>query len=184
MALSVRHLAIPDVLLIEPDVFRDERGYYTEPFSASHFAIHGLPTDFLADGHAHNARRGILRGLHYQAAPFTQGKLVRCTQGECFDVVVDLRRASETFGRHVAVPLSAERVQALWVPPGFAHGYVTLTERCDVQYKFTHAEFSAPHGRALRWNDPALGIDWPVKEPILNARDAGAPKLSELADLA
>lgn len=179
--MKLTRQAIPDVILVEPDVHRDERGFYTEPFSRTLYAPQGLPTDFVAEGHAHNAARGTLRGLHWQAAPFTQGKLVRCTRGACFDVVVDLRRSSRTFGRHVALPLSADRVEALWVPPGFAHGYATLTDDCDFQYKFTHAEYSAPHARALRWNDPALGIAWPIEKPILNARDASAPTFDELS---
>jgi dTDP-4-dehydrorhamnose 3,5-epimerase len=174
---------VPDVVFVDPQVFGDARGFFLESYKASEFAAFGLPTDYVQDGHSRNVGRGILRGLHYQDPPAAQGKLVRCTVGACFDVAVDLRRKSPTYGKHVALTLSAEEKRMVWIPEGFAHGYVTLSDECEIQYKFTGAEFSAPHYRALRWNDPALGIPWPLERPQLSPKDEAAPLLSELRNL-
>lgn len=171
---------IPAVVLVEPHVAEDGRGFFVESFKESEFARAGLPTRFVQDGHTRNVGRGILRGLHFQTPPAAQGKLVRCTQGACFDVAVDLRRGSPTFGGHVAAELSSENKRMLWIPEGFAHGYVTLSDACEIQYKFSGHEYSAPHARALRWDDARLAIPWPIARPTLLARDATAPTLDEL----
>lgn len=168
---------IPDVVLVEPEIFRDARGFFMETFKRSEFSAAGLPTDFLQDAHSRNVDRGIVRGLHYQRAPAAQGKLVRCVAGECFDVAVDIRRGSPTFGRHVAATLSAENGRMLWIPPGFAHGYQTLTDVCEILYKFTSSEYSAAHAGVVRWDDPEIGIDWPTKAAFLAPKDAAAPLL-------
>jgi dTDP-4-dehydrorhamnose 3,5-epimerase len=166
--------AIPEVILIRPKVFGDARGYFLESWARRTFAAAGLDVDFVQDNHSHSARH-ILRGLHYQIQQ-PQGKLVRVTQGSVFDVAVDIRRRSPTFGRWVGVTLSAENHHMLWVPPGFAHGYLVLSDAADFLYKVT--DFWAPeHERAIRWDDPALGIRWPLPagvQPTLSAKDAAA----------
>jgi dTDP-4-dehydrorhamnose 3,5-epimerase len=166
--------AIPEVILIRPKVFGDARGYFLESWARRTFAAAGLDVDFVQDNHSHSARH-ILRGLHYQIQQ-PQGKLVRVTQGSVFDVAVDIRRRSPTFGRWVGVTLSAENHHMLWVPPGFAHGYLVLSDAADFLYKVT--DFWAPeHERAIRWDDPALGIRWPLPagvQPTLSEKDAAA----------
>lgn len=171
---------LPEVKLVDPQVLNDPRGFFTETVKASEFRAAGLPTDFVQEAHSRNVGRNILRGLHFQDAPFEQGKLVRCIAGECYDVVVDIRRDSPTYGRYGAATLSAESKRAVWVPAGFAHGYVTQSDACEILYLFTGHEFSGPHYRALRWNDPAMGIPWPTKDPQLSPKDASAPMLAEL----
>jgi len=158
-----------EVLIVEPKVFGDERGFFLEVYNRETFVKHGLPAEFVQDNHS-GSQKGVLRGLHYQIRR-PQGKLVRALRGAIYDVAVDLRRGSEQFGRWVAVELSAENKRQLWVPPGFAHGFLTLTEFAEVSYKVT--ELYAPqHERSLLWNDPALGIPWPLEgDPILSAKD-------------
>ncbi len=169
--------AIPEVVLIRPKVFGDARGFFMESWERRKFAAAGLELDFVQDNHSHSARH-ILRGLHYQIKQ-PQGKLVRVTSGTVFDVAVDIRRASPTFGRWVGVTLSAENHHMLWVPPGFAHGYLVLSESADFLYKVT--DFWAPeHERAIRWDDPVLGVRWPLPagvQPVLSGKDAAAPLL-------
>jgi len=167
---------IPDVLLVKPKVFGDSRGYFLETWQSDRFAAGGLPQVFVQDNHSHSTQ-WILRGLHYQIEQ-PQGKLVRVSRGAVFDVAVDLRRSSPTFGQWVGAELSDTNHHMLWVPPGFAHGFLTLSERVDFQYKCT--DFYAPqYERVLQWNDPELGIDWPLPPgvvPQLAARDAqGGP---------
>jgi dTDP-4-dehydrorhamnose 3,5-epimerase len=163
---------VPDVVLVKPRVLGDPRGYFLESWKANAFAAGGLPAEFVQDNHSHSAQ-WILRGLHYQVRQ-TQGKLVRVTRGAVFDVAVDMRKASPTFGQWVGAELSAENHLMLWVPPGFAHGFLTLTPEVDFLYKCT--DYYAPqHERVLRWDDPAVGIDWPLPpgvSPQLSARDA------------
>ena len=167
--------AIAEVLVIEPRVFGDARGYFYESFNRRGFAqATGLDLEFVQDNHSRSARN-VLRGLHYQIGR-PQGKLVRVTLGEIFDVVVDLRRSSASFGRWVAERLDAQSKRMVWVPPGFAHGFLVLSEFAEVQYKTT--DYYAPeHERSLLWNDPALAIAWPLAgEPILADKDRrGAP---------
>ncbi len=172
--------ALPGVLLITPRVFGDDRGFFLESWNARSFAAAGLDPAFVQDNHSRSAR-GVLRGLHYQLrAP--QGKLVRVTQGAVFDVAVDVRRSSPHFGRWVGYELSAENHRMLWVPPGFAHGFVTLSESADFLYKCT--EFYDPDDdRGVAWNDPAIGIEWPDcgVPPQLSGKDAAASLLADAA---
>ena len=170
--------AIPEVLVLEPRVFGDARGFFFESFNARDFArATGLNVDFVQDNHSKSAK-GVLRGLHYQIQ-HAQGKLVRVVEGEVFDVAVDLRRSSPTFGRWVGERLSADNHRQLWVPPGFAHGFVVLSESADFLYKTTDY-WSPEHERSLLWNDPAIGIDWPIDaQPLLAAKDAAAPRLRD-----
>ena len=174
--MKVTPTAIPDVKLIEPRVWSDDRGFFFESWNAALFAKSGLDANFVQDNHS-RSRRGVLRGLHYQIER-AQGKLVRVVSGEVFDVVVDLRRSSPAFGRSVGVTLSAEKQTMLWVPPGFAHGFIVMSEYADFLYKTT--EYWYPeHERTLLWNDPALGIDWPCSDPpILAVKDAAGLPLA------
>lgn len=166
---------IPDVILIEPDVFGDTRGFFMESWHAQKFADAGIPANFVQDNHSRSGQ-GILRGLHYQVC-HPQGKLVRVTAGAVYDVVVDLRQSSPTFGRWHGVFLSAENHCQLWVPPGFAHGFYVTSESAEFMYKCT--DFYVPDcERAIRWDDPDLAIFWPLIKglpPSLSAKDAAAP---------
>ena len=176
MPYTVTPTALAQVLILEPRVFGDDRGFFFESFNARDFVqATGVQTGFVQDNHS-KSRKGVLRGLHYQIA-HPQGKLVRVSQGEVFDVAVDLRRSSPDFGRWVGVRLSADNHRQLWVPPGFAHGFVVLSETAEFLYKTTDYWYPE-HERSLRWNDPALAIDWPLDgEPLLAAKDAQAPML-------
>ncbi|TLD46381.1 MAG: dTDP-4-dehydrorhamnose 3,5-epimerase [Accumulibacter sp.] len=180
--MIVTATAIPDVLLIEPKVCGDERGYFFESFNARSFAhATGLNLAFVQDNHSRSAQH-VLRGLHYQLPPKAQGKLVLVVQGSVFDVAVDLRRHSPSFGRWVGHGLSADNKRQLWIPPGFAHGFLVLSESADFLYKTTDY-YSPEHERNLLWNDPEIGIDWPLDcPPILARKDAAAPPLAA-ADL-
>lgn len=162
---------IPDVKIIEPKVFGDERGYFYESFNKKIFddAV-GQSIDFVQDNHS-SSQYGVVRGLHYQLAPHGQGKLVRCVEGEVFDVAVDIRKSSETFGKWVGVVLSAENKKQLWIPEGFAHGFMTLSARAQFLYKTTNY-YSPESERCLAWNDLKINIDWPkANESILSAKD-------------
>ena len=178
MPYTVTPTAIADVLVLEPKVFGDARGFFYESFNARDFAqATGLDTPFVQDNHSKSAQ-GVLRGLHYQIQ-HPQGKLVRVVQGEVFDVAVDLRRRSPTFGRWVGERLSADNRRQLWVPPGFAHGFVVLSDSAEFLYKTTDYWYPE-HERSLLWNDPALGIDWPIDgAPQLAAKDAAAALLKD-----
>ncbi|MFM7000337.1 MAG: dTDP-4-dehydrorhamnose 3,5-epimerase [Limnohabitans sp.] len=178
MPYTVTPTAIADVLILEPKVFGDARGVFYESFNARDFAqATGLDVHFVQDNHSKSAQ-GVLRGLHYQIQ-HPQGKLVRVVQGEVFDVAVDLRKSSPTFGQWVGVHLSADNHRQLWVPPGFAHGFVVLSESAEFLYKTTdywHPE----HERSLLWNDPEVGIAWPVQgQPLLAAKDAAGMVLAQ-----
>ena len=174
--MRIEPTAIPDVLLVEPDVHGDARGFFFESYNRRALSAAGIDAEFVQDNHS-RSRRGVLRGLHYQIQ-HAQGKLVRVAEGEVFDVAVDLRRRSPTFGRHVAMTLSAANRRMLYVPPGFAHGFIVTSESADFLYKTTdywHPE----HERTLLWNDRALGIAWPAGvEPILAAKDAAGVPLA------
>jgi len=174
--------AIPDAILIAPQVFGDERGFFMETYRASLFEAAGLPHQFVQDNHS-GSRRGALRGLHYQIRQ-AQGKLVRVVAGEVFDVVVDLRRASPTFGKWVGVSISAKNRLQMWIPIGFAHGFYVTSEWAEIVYKAT--DYYAPQWeRTLLWNDPLIGIAWPLQngeQPTLSAKDAQGKRLGE-ADL-
>ena len=170
---------IADVLLIEPKVFGDDRGFFYESFNQRVFAqATGLDVQFVQDNHSKSAK-GVLRGLHFQVQN-PQGKLVRVTAGEVFDVAVDIRRSSPTFGQWVGVILSAENKNQLWVPPGFAHGFYVLSERAEITYKVT--DYYAPEwDRSLLWNDPNVGVDWPLVDdaPILSNKDINGKPFAE-----
>lgn len=168
--MQITPTSLPEVLLIEPKVFGDARGFFFESFNRKTFAeAVGTDVDFVQDNHSKSAN-GVLRGLHYQIQN-PQGKLVRCTAGEVFDVVVDMRRSSPRFGQHMTATLSAENKHMLWVPPGFAHGFVVTSESAEFLYKVTDYWYPQ-HERCLLWNDPALGIQWPLTgEPVLSKKD-------------
>ena len=174
---------IPDVLVLEPRVFGDERGFFFESWNQREFARLGLPAHFVQDNHSKSAR-GILRGLHYQTQQ-VQGKLVRVVAGEVFDVAVDMRRGSPTLGRWAGALLSAANRRMMWIPPGFAHGFYVTTESAEFVYKCT--DFYAPeHEVALRWDDPAIGIPWPLVDgqpPLLSAKDAAGLSFAEAPKL-
>ena len=169
--------SLPDVLIVEPRVFGDERGYFHESYNERELEKLGLRAHFVQDNHSRSARN-VLRGLHYQIRQ-VQGKLVRVTAGEVYDVVVDLRRSSPTFGKWVATVLSAENRRICWVPPGFAHGFLVVSDCAEVQYKTT--DYWAPqHERCIIWNDRDIGIPWPLAgEPILSQKDRGGLSLKE-----
>jgi dTDP-4-dehydrorhamnose 3,5-epimerase len=176
--LTATPAEIPDVLIIEPKVFGDQRGFFFESFNQEAFnQVTGLKANFVQDNHSRSAK-GVLRGLHYQIQQ-PQGKLVRVVSGEVLDVAVDIRRSSPTFGRAVSVLLSGDNHKQLWVPPGFAHGFVVLTETADFLYKTT--DYYAPaFERCILWNDPVLGIDWQLAElPKLSGKDALGVPLSQ-----
>jgi len=172
-------LQIPDVIQIEPHIFADERGFFLESYHRQQFQAAGLPTDFVQDNHS-GSHKGTLRGLHYQIRQ-PQGKLVRLVVGEVFDVAVDLRRGSPTLGRWVGARLSAERKDQLWIPPGFAHGFLVLSEWAEVLYKAT--DYYAPQWeRSLLWNDATVGVEWPLADgelPVLSEKDRRGVRLRE-----
>jgi dTDP-4-dehydrorhamnose 3,5-epimerase len=172
--------ALDGVLIVEPKVFGDARGYFFESFNQQAFdAAVGAETRFVQDNHSHSAR-GVLRGLHFQVGAMAQGKLVRVVHGAVFDVAVDIRRGSATFGRWVGVELSAQNHRQLWLPPGMAHGFLVLSETADFLYKTT-AYYAPQAERCIRWDDPAIAIDWPDvgAPPVLSVRDAAAPLLAD-----
>lgn len=176
--MKISPTAIPDVLLLEPRVHGDARGFFMETFRADLLAQHGITAAFVQDNHSGSAQN-ILRGLHYQVRQ-PQGKLVRVVAGAIFDVAVDLRRRSPTFGRAVGLILSAENKHQLWVPPGFAHGFYVVSPWAEVVYKAT--DYYAPEWeRTLLWNDPALGLTWPLtaEQPVLSAKDVAGMRLAE-----
>lgn len=180
--MNVLTTSIDGVLILEPRVFGDARGFFMESYNRRAFAAAtGLDADFVQDNHSRSAK-GVLRGLHYQLRQ-PQGKLVRVVAGAVFDVAVDIRRASPTFGRWVGVELSADNQRQLWVPPGLAHGFLVLSDSADFLYKTS--DFYAPeHERAIAWNDPAVGVAWPlaahgITAPLLSAKDRAAPRLAQ-----
>jgi dTDP-4-dehydrorhamnose 3,5-epimerase len=172
-------LAIPDVVLVEPSVFEDDRGSFFESWNRASFAqAVGAEIDFVQDNQS-TSLKGVLRGLHYQADPQPQGKLVRVVAGSVWDVAVDIRRSSPSFAKWVGVELSDDNRHQLWIPPGFAHGFVAITDRAEVLYKVTE-RYDRDLDRSIRWDDPEIGIDWPlVGEPTLSDKDAAAPYLGE-----
>ena len=173
---------IPDIILIEPNVFGDERGFFMETYQLNKFAKAGISTNFVQDNHS-GSQQGTLRGLHYQIKQ-TQGKLVRVIAGEVFDIAVDIRRNSSTFGQWVGEHLSAENRKELWVPPGFAHGFYVLSKWAEIVYKATNI-YAPQWERSLIWNDSAIGIEWPLRDgklPVLSEKDMNG-KLLKDADL-
>jgi len=173
-----RFQEFPDIVIVEPGAVEDERGWFMETYKKSEFSTQGISQEFVQDNHSGSTLKGVLRGLHFQKQPAAQGKLVRCVVGEVFDVAVDIRKGSPTYSRWVSAILSAENRLMIWIPVGFAHGFVTTTDVAEVEYKVT-AEYSGVHDRAIRWNDPGIGIEWPVENPILSRKDAEAPFLKD-----
>ncbi len=166
------------VKCIVPAVFQDNRGFFMESYNYERFSQHGITMNFVQDNHSFSVDKGVLRGLHYQLNPKAQTKLVRVTAGAIFDVVVDIRQGSPTFGKWESFELSAENKYQLLVPQGFAHGFCTLLPNTEVQYK-VDALYSPEHDRGIAWNDPAIGIKWPVDHPILSDKDTRHPKLAD-----
>jgi len=176
MPFEFIRLEIPDIVLVKPKVLEDERGFFMEIYKASDFVKAGINNVFYQVNHS-KSKKGVLRGLHYQLEPRAQGKLIRCIKGKIWDVAVDIRKGSPWFGKWVAVELSEENKYMLWIPPGFAHGFVAL-EDCEIIYKCTE-EYSPKLDRGIIWNDPDLNIPWPVKDPILSFKDAKLPRLRD-----
>lgn len=175
---------LPGVIVVTPPVFADDRGFFQETYSARVFHEHGIADEFVQSNHSWSKHAGTLRGIHFQAEPEAQAKLVRCIRGRVFDVAVDLRRSSPDFARWFATDLSAENHRQLYVPVGFGHAFLTLEEDCEVLYSVSR-HYSKAHDAAVRWNDPNLAIDWPIgpKDVILSQKDAEAPLLRDLRGL-
>lgn len=182
--MDVRPLDIPDVKLITTKRFGDHRGFFSETYTRKTFVEAGIDLDFVQDNHSRSAERGTVRGLHFQGPPFAQDKLVRVLKGAILDVAVDLRRGSPTFGRHVAVELTDESWQQLLVPAGFAHGFCTLVPDTEVFYKVTNY-YAPQHDFGVLWNDPDLGIEWPVSDAqaVLSEKDSRQPRFKDLKAL-
>jgi len=179
--MEVKPTPIPDLLILKPKVFKDNRGFFVETYNQKIFAQHGLNYDFIQDNHAFSACKGVLRGLHYQKPPMAQAKLVRVARGKVFDVTIDLRKNSPTFGQHFGLELSAENHLQLLIPRGFAHGYLVLEENTDFLYKVDN--FYSPQDEGgIIYNDPDLNINWPLdeKDIILSAKDQQLPKFKEI----
>jgi len=174
--LKAIETTLPGVLLIQPDVFGDARGFFMETYHVAKFRELGIDAEFVQDNHSRSAR-GVLRGLHFQE-PNPQGKIVRCPRGAIYDVAVDVRRGSPSFGKWYGIELSEENKRMLWVPPGFAHGFCALTDLAELVYKCT-ALYDPAADRSIAWNDPAIGIEWPLREPTLSPKDAAAPTLAD-----
>ncbi len=177
MPFRFQRLRIPELILVEPRVFKDSRGFLMESYKKSDFEANGISTKFVQDIHSHSVR-GVLRGLHYQLHPKAQAKLVRVVKGEVFDVAVDIRRNAPTFGQWEGVVLSEENFRMFFIPEGFAHGFCVLSDEAEFAYKVT-AEFAPDLDRGIVWDDPAIAIDWPVADPILSGKDLELPLLAD-----
>lgn len=175
MPFQFKRLEIPDVILVEAKAFPDERGFFMESFKESIFIENGINTKFVQDNYSHSVK-GVLRGLHYQKDPKAQAKLVMAVTGEIFDIAVDVRKGSPTYGRWVSEILSEQNHKLLYVPKGFAHGFVVLSNEADVVYK-VDAEYSPEHERGILWNDSDVGIKWPIEKPIMIKKDLDLPIL-------
>lgn len=177
MPFQFHRLRIPDVILIEPKVFSDVRGFFIETYKKSEFKANGIPNNFIQDNYSHSTK-GILRGLHYQKQPQAQGKLITVLKGKVFDVAVDIRKGSPTYGQWIGVTLSDNKVQMLYIPVGFAHGFCVLSDEVDFIYKVT-AEYAAELDRGIIWNDPTINVEWPIENPLLSAKDKRLPFLHD-----
>lgn len=176
--MRIEKTEILGLLILEPQVFSDERGFFMETYSRDRYREAGIEAEFVQDNLS-CSKQGVVRGLHYQAPPFAQGKLVSVLRGRVLDVAVDIRAGSPTYGNYVAVELSADNHKQFWIPAGFAHGFVSLEDETLFAYKCT-ALYSKEHDRGIRWNDPAVGIDWGVDTPIVSEKDQAHPLLSEI----
>ena len=182
MPFDFERLNIKDVILVKPKIFGDERGFFMECYKKSEFAANGITDDFCQDNYS-KSNGGVLRGLHYQEEPYTQAKLVRCVKGKIYDVAVDVRRGSETFGKYVKVELSEENKNMLYIPKGFAHGFVVLSENAEIHYK-TSCEYNQQSDRGIYWDDKDIDIDWEIDfKPILSDKDKKHPRLNEVYDI-
>ena len=181
--MEIHQTAIPDVKLITPRKFGDHRGFFSETYNRKAMAEAGVDLDFVQDNHSLSGEKGVLRGLHFQTPPYAQDKLVRVTRGAILDVAVDLRRGSPTFGQHIAAEISAENWKQILVPIGFAHGFLTLEPDTEVVYKVTNY-YAPDHDRGMLWNDPDLGIDWPIDpaDVILSDKDKAQPRFADLPE--
>jgi dTDP-4-dehydrorhamnose 3,5-epimerase len=177
MPFQFKRLEIPEVILVTARHFADHRGFNLESYKQSEFIENGIPWSFVQDNRSHSTQR-VLRGLHYQLQPGAQGKLVTALSGEIFDVAVDIRQGSPTYGQWVGATLSADRFNMLYVPVGFAHGFCVLSEQADVLYKLTD-EYAAQLERGVRWDDPDIGVNWPIANPVISERDAQLPRLRD-----
>jgi len=175
--MNVTEASIDGVLVISPQVHEDARGWFTETYSKR--KTPQIKGEFVQDNHVYSARKGTLRGIHFQSPPMEQAKLIRCVRGAVMDFAIDLRRGSETYRRWMSVMLSADNKTQLYIPRGFGHAYVTLTDDTEVLYK-TDNYYSPEHDGAIRWSDPDLGVDWGIEDPILSEKDKNAPLLKEL----
>lgn len=176
--MKVTKTELEGVLVVEPQVFGDNRGWFTETYTQNKFEQAGIDTVFVQDNQSYSAQKGTLRGLHFQNAPHAQTKLLRCTRGRIMDVAADIRKGSPQFGKWVAVELTAENHKQLYIPKGFAHGFVTLTDDVEVQYKVD--DYYAPDcDRSIRFDDPAIGVEWNCENPVLSAKDLKAPLLRD-----
>ncbi|WP_141992105.1 dTDP-4-dehydrorhamnose 3,5-epimerase [Bacillus sp. B4EP4a] len=177
--MNITKTKLNGVMVIEPKIFGDHRGWFTETYNEENFKKAGIDTVFIQDNHSFSATKGTLRGLHYQKDPKAQTKLVRCTKGSIFDVAIDIRKESPTYGEWYGVELSEENKKQLLVPKGFAHGFMTLTDNVEVQYKVDEL-YSPEHDRGIIWSDPEIGIEWPMDiKPVLSAKDENAPLLKD-----
>ena len=177
--MKITPTKIKDVLIIEPDVFEDHRGWFTEIYNKEKFRDYEIDIDFIQDNHSFSLKKGTLRGLHFQNNPFAQAKLVICTRGAVLDVAVDLRKNSPSFKQWVAVELTAENKKQLFIPRGFAHGFILLEDNSEFHYKVDN-KYSKEHEGSIRYDDPELGIDWVVDNPILSDKDLNAPYLKDI----
>ena len=177
MPFSFKKLEIPDVILVEPRTFPDGRGFFMESYKESEFNLNGINTKFVQDNYSHSTKC-VLRGLHYQKDPKAQAKLVMAIKGEIFDVAVDIRKNSPTFGKWVGELLSEKNHRLLFVPEGFAHGFCVLSDEVDVMYKVNN-EYSPENDRGILWNDPKVGVKWPIDDPIISEKDAKQPLLND-----
>ncbi len=178
MPFTFTRLSVPDVILVEPKIFKDGRGYFMETYKFSEFEKNGILNNFVQDNQSLSTKN-VLRGLHYQLPPFAQAKLIRCLKGKIFDVAVDIRKSSPTFGKWVSAELSEENKKMLYIPEGFAHGFLTLSETAEIHYKIT-GEYAPDYERAIIWNDKDISINWPIgdnQEVILSEKDLKSPAL-------
>ena len=179
MPFEFERLKIEDLILVKPKIFGDNRGFFAECYKKSDFALNGINVDFVQDNHSKSSK-GVLRGLHYQQSPYAQAKLVKCIKGQIYDVAVDIRPNSKSFGKYVKVELSEDNKCMLYIPEGFAHGFVVLSDEAELIYK-TSAEYAPEYDNGIRWDDKNLNIDWGIDfEPVLSEKDKKLPYLKEL----